>query len=116
MSTDPIRLVSDKLVLHEFVDTDETAAHSYTFDPLVTRFMDWGPNSMEDTHTFLREVLSRAKGDSTNELRSCCCPRISARGLLRRWRQPAARLVPDLGLRAGSFCPVRSCQDNLSRV
>lgn len=54
---DLTRLVGDRLVLREFVETDEDAVHSYSSDPMVTQFMDWGPNSIEDTRVFLGEVL-----------------------------------------------------------
>ena len=48
-----IRMASHRLVLREFVVTDEDAVHAFAADPLVTRFTDWGPNSVEDTRTFL---------------------------------------------------------------
>jgi [ribosomal protein S5]-alanine N-acetyltransferase len=55
-----IQLVSDRLVLREFVVTDEDAVHSFAADPLVTRFTDWGPNSIEDTRAFLAEATAQA--------------------------------------------------------
>lgn len=57
MNDDATRLVGDRLVLREFVQTDENAVHSYACDPVVTQFMDWGPNSIEGTRDFLREVV-----------------------------------------------------------
>jgi ribosomal-protein-alanine N-acetyltransferase len=61
MSDDRTRLVGDRLILREFVETDENAVHSYASDPMVTQFMDWGPNSIEDTRAFLREVLGQGR-------------------------------------------------------
>lgn len=61
MSDDGTRLVSDRLVLREFVETDEKAVHSYASDPMVTQFMDWGPNSIEDTRAFLREAVTQVE-------------------------------------------------------
>ncbi|MGE2714412.1 GNAT family N-acetyltransferase [Mycolicibacterium litorale] len=61
MSDDRIRLVGDRLILREFVETDVTAVHSYASDPIVTQFMDWGPNSIEDTRAFLCAVLGQAR-------------------------------------------------------
>lgn len=52
-------MVGDRLVLREFVETDEPAVHSYASDPMVTQFMDWGPNSIEDTRVFLGGVLKQ---------------------------------------------------------
>ena len=55
-----IHLVSDRLVLREFVVTDQDAVHSFAADPLVTRFTDWGPNSIEDTRAFLAGATAQA--------------------------------------------------------
>jgi hypothetical protein len=55
-----IRRVSDRLVLREFAAFDEEAVHAYAGDRLVTRFMDWGPNRVEDTRTFLSEAIAKA--------------------------------------------------------
>jgi [ribosomal protein S5]-alanine N-acetyltransferase len=55
-----IRLVSDRLVLREFVLTDEDAVHAFAADPLVTQFTDWGPNSIEDTRAFLAQATAQA--------------------------------------------------------
>jgi ribosomal-protein-alanine N-acetyltransferase len=55
-----IRLISDRLVLREFAVTDEDAVHSFAGDPLVTRFTDWGPNSVEDSRAFLAEATAQA--------------------------------------------------------
>ena len=52
-----IRMASDRLVLREFVVTDEDAVHAFAADQLVTRFTDWGPNSVEDTRAFLGRGL-----------------------------------------------------------
>jgi [ribosomal protein S5]-alanine N-acetyltransferase len=59
MHADGIRLVGDRLVLREFVLTDEHAVHSFAADPLVTRFTDWGPNSVEDARAFLGEATAQ---------------------------------------------------------
>jgi [ribosomal protein S5]-alanine N-acetyltransferase len=55
-----IRLVSDRLVLREFVLTDEDAVHAFAADPVVTQFTDWGPNSIDDTRAFLAEATAQA--------------------------------------------------------
>lgn len=53
-------LRSERLMLRDFVETDEDAVHAYASDPLVTRFMGWGPNSPEDTRTFLCAAIEQA--------------------------------------------------------
>lgn len=60
MGDDRIRLLGDRLVLREFVVTDENAVHSYASDPVATQFMEWGPNSIDATRTFLREAMGQA--------------------------------------------------------
>jgi RimJ/RimL family protein N-acetyltransferase len=55
-----IRLVGHRLLLREFVDTDENAVHAFASHPAATQFMTWGPNSINDTRTFLREAVAQA--------------------------------------------------------
>jgi [ribosomal protein S5]-alanine N-acetyltransferase len=53
----PIR--TERLLLREFTPTDEADLHEYASDPVVSRFMDWGPNTPEVTlermHIHLQE-------------------------------------------------------------
>ncbi len=51
-----MELVTSRLLLREFSESDLDAVHVYAADPEVTRFMDWGPNSPADTAAFLAEV------------------------------------------------------------
>jgi hypothetical protein len=59
-ATGGVWLVSNRLVLRAFVATDEEAVHSFASDPLVTRYTDWGPNSIDDTRAFLAEAIRQA--------------------------------------------------------
>ena len=52
----PIR--TERLLLRDFVPADFDTVHAYACDPEVARFMDWGPNTPEDTHVFLHRALS----------------------------------------------------------
>lgn len=61
MSDRGVRLVSDRLVLREFVDADEASVHAYASDPVVSQFMDWGPNSIEDTRAFIDQAIAQAR-------------------------------------------------------
>lgn len=38
-----IRIRGERLVLRDFVLSDEDAVHAFAGDPVVTRFTDWGP-------------------------------------------------------------------------
>ena len=47
-----------RLTLRDFVAADEAAVHAYASDPVVTRFLVWGPNTVEDTHRFIRDAIA----------------------------------------------------------
>ena len=47
----PIR--TERLLLREFRPDDFEDVHAYAADPLVARFMDWGPNASAKTETFM---------------------------------------------------------------
>ena len=57
-----IMLSTPRLILRDFNEDDFAAVHDYASDPLVTQYMEWGPNKPEDTHAFLqRKVENRRK-------------------------------------------------------
>jgi RimJ/RimL family protein N-acetyltransferase len=56
---------TDRLVLRELMDADFGAVHAYAGDANVCRFMNWGPNTEEDTRGF----ISRAVGEQSHEPR-----------------------------------------------
>lgn len=56
-------LQSDRLLLREFRDDDFEAVHAYATDPEVVRYMDWGPNSEDDTREFLKRAQTYIEGD-----------------------------------------------------
>lgn len=47
----PIR--TERLLLREFRDSDFDDVQAYAEDPLVARFMDWGPNTPDQTRHFM---------------------------------------------------------------
>ncbi len=51
---------SARLRLREFVPDDWRAVHAWASRPEVCRFQDWGPNTQEETRTFLETVLAAA--------------------------------------------------------
>ena len=55
-----MELVTERLRLREFLGKDHEAVHRYAGDPEVTRFMDWGPNDVQATETFLSEARTSA--------------------------------------------------------
>ena len=50
-------LHTERLILRDFREDDVDDIHAYGSDPRVARFMDWGPNSLEDTRIFLERRL-----------------------------------------------------------
>jgi RimJ/RimL family protein N-acetyltransferase len=51
----PVR--TERLLLREFREADFEDVHEYGADPKVARFMDWGPNTPEETRAFLDRAL-----------------------------------------------------------
>ncbi len=51
--TEPVALETPRLALREFRDNDAPAIHAYASDAEVVRYLDWGPNTREDTAQFL---------------------------------------------------------------
>ena len=51
--TEPAALETPRLILRELRDDDATAIHAYASDAEVVRYLDWGPNTPEDTAQFL---------------------------------------------------------------
>jgi ribosomal-protein-alanine N-acetyltransferase len=47
----PIR--TERLLLREFREDDLDDVHAYAAQPEVARFMDWGPNGLAETETFM---------------------------------------------------------------
>ncbi|MFI5956449.1 GNAT family N-acetyltransferase [Cryptosporangium sp. NPDC051539] len=50
-------LAGPRLLLRPFRLTDESAVHRYAADPEVTRYTDWGPNTIADTAAFIESVV-----------------------------------------------------------
>jgi RimJ/RimL family protein N-acetyltransferase len=51
--TESVSLDTPRLVLRELRDEDAPAVHAYASDPEVVRYLDWGPNTAQDTAQFL---------------------------------------------------------------
>jgi len=52
---------TERLVLREFEEADWEAVHSYGSDLEVVRYMDWGPNTEEDTKKFIQRAIASQK-------------------------------------------------------
>lgn len=52
----PVR--TERLLLREFREADFDDVHAYGADPKVARFMEWGPNTPDETRAFLDRALA----------------------------------------------------------
>lgn len=58
-----VTIQSRRLTLRELNKNDLQEVHSYASDPEVVRYMDWGPNTKEETKAFIRRTLSSQKDE-----------------------------------------------------
>jgi len=52
---------TERLVLRDLEEADWQAAHSYASDPEVVRYMDWGPNTEDETKNFIQRSIANQK-------------------------------------------------------
>lgn len=50
-----------RLVLRDFEETDWKSVHDYASDQEVVRYMDWGPNTEEESESFIQRALAHQK-------------------------------------------------------
>ncbi len=53
-----MKLATKRLLLRPFTLGDIDAVHEYSTSLEVTRFMEWGPNTYEDTKAFVENVVN----------------------------------------------------------
>jgi len=58
-----MKLTTARLLLRPFRATDHAELHAIAGDPRVVRWMDWGPNTEEDTGVFLGYALESETAD-----------------------------------------------------
>lgn len=51
-------LETERLILREFVKSDWKSVHEYASDPEVVRFLEWGPNTADESLSFLEGTLA----------------------------------------------------------
>ena len=54
-------LLTDRLLLRDFVEDDWRAVHEYDADPDVVYFMTWGPNSAQDSRDFVGRNITASR-------------------------------------------------------
>jgi ribosomal-protein-alanine N-acetyltransferase len=56
-----ILVQTSRLMLRDFQEADWVEVHEYGSDPQVARFMNWGPNTEEETHRFIQKSIGYQK-------------------------------------------------------
>ena len=49
---------TERLLLRDLEETDWRTVHEYASGPEVSQYMDWGPNTEEDTKAFIQRALA----------------------------------------------------------
>jgi ribosomal-protein-alanine N-acetyltransferase len=62
-----IELSTSRLVIREFRPDDWQAVREYAHDPVVTRYVPWGPNTEEETRAALARMIARQGQDPRTE-------------------------------------------------
>jgi ribosomal-protein-alanine N-acetyltransferase len=97
-------IATARLLLREFRETDEGDVHDYAADPDVARFMDWGPNTPEQTTEFMGRKLEEQSRWPRDEVTLAVEHRADARVI------GSIRLaVRDRDNLAGDFCYSFKC-------
>ncbi len=51
-----VPIETKRLLLRDWETSDAPSAYEYASDPIVVRFMPWGPNTLSQTQVFIRKV------------------------------------------------------------
>ena len=56
-----LSLTTERLVLRDFRESDWQAVHKYGSDPQVVRHVEFGPNTKEETRSFIKRAVASQK-------------------------------------------------------
>jgi len=92
-------LTTERLLLREFTHGDLDDIHDYAADPEVARFMEWGPNTREETEAYLARTLAAQEAWPRPDVNLAAERRADGRviGSIRLAVTDAANLTGDLG-------------------
>jgi RimJ/RimL family protein N-acetyltransferase len=57
----PLKIETSRLILKDWQLSDSLPALEYTSDPLVVRFMPWGPSDLKQTREFIRKSRRQSR-------------------------------------------------------
>lgn len=58
-----MQIHTERLMLRDFHQTDLQAVHEYAVDPEVVKYMPFGPNTIEDSQSFIDRAINRRMED-----------------------------------------------------
>ena len=58
-----MELSTKRLILRDFFETDWEAVHAYASDPEVVRYMTFGPNTEEESRSFVQRQIQKQSDD-----------------------------------------------------
>src|SRR5687768_5246919 len=67
------RLTTERLVLRPYRVEDWARVHIYGSDPDFSKYEMWGPNSVEDTHKFVGEMVSQSSSQPRYKFNFAVC-------------------------------------------
>lgn len=56
-----MEIITKRLILRDYVETDLDDIHEYGIDPEVVKYMPFGPNTIEDSRNFLDRRMKKQK-------------------------------------------------------
>ena len=62
-----MELVTKRLRVREFTQSDLKAVYEYSSDPEVVRYMPFGPNTKEDAKNFLERAIKRQSEETRTD-------------------------------------------------
>ena len=58
-----MNLTTERLLLRNYSAEDWERVHIYGSDPDFSKYKPWGPNTLEDTHKFIAEMIQEAESN-----------------------------------------------------
>jgi len=70
-----VAINTERLLLRELKPSDMKAVHDYASDPEVVRFMDWGPNTVDETREFIQRAIDKTKAKPRTDFTLAIVPK-----------------------------------------
>jgi RimJ/RimL family protein N-acetyltransferase len=62
-----VLIKTKRLILREFKNSDWQAVHTYASDSEVIKYVNWGPNTQEDSQEFVKQAIEHQKEEPRKE-------------------------------------------------